>query len=164
MPNYKNGKIYQIWTPHTDLVYVGSTVRALSARFSGHKTSKKANCASKQIIALGDARIELIEECPCENREQLNRREGEIMRTMKCVNKNVAGRTLKQYYQDRRETLLSRANQYYQDNKDKKREYYLKNKDKKLKYQQEYYKRKKLNASYGQDKNTSPPTEGNEEI
>ena len=71
MPNYQNGKIYSIRSYlRPDLVYIGSTVQSLAVRFGGHK-SKSNTCSSKEIVALGDAYIELIEEYPCENRIQL---------------------------------------------------------------------------------------------
>jgi hypothetical protein len=104
MVNYQNGKIYCIRSrSRPDLVYVGSTANTLSKRFGGHKASN--TCSSKQIIDVGDAYIELIEEYPCENKEQLFRREGQIMRSMVCVNHNIAGRTSKEYYQDNKETF-----------------------------------------------------------
>lgn len=42
--------------------------------------------------------IELVEECPCENSKQLEKREGELMRELKAsLNKVVAGRTTDEY-------------------------------------------------------------------
>jgi len=87
MPNYQNGKIYSIRSrSREDLVYVGSTTQPLSVRFGGHKAPSNKS-TSKQIIDLGDAYIELIENYSCNNREELLKREGEIMRSMECVNK-----------------------------------------------------------------------------
>ena len=40
--------------------------------------------------------IELYENYPCENKEQLNKREGEIIREIGTVNKQIAGRTYKE--------------------------------------------------------------------
>ena len=48
------------------------------------------DCSSKEIINFGDARIELIEEYPCNNKMELNRREGEIIRERNCVNQKAA--------------------------------------------------------------------------
>jgi hypothetical protein len=86
MPNYKEGKVYSIRSPHTDKVYIGSTVASLSKRFSQHKRTTH-NCSSKQIIDAGDAYIELIEASPCNSKEELFRREAQIIRqTTNCIN------------------------------------------------------------------------------
>lgn len=86
--NYQNGKIYSIRSrSRPDLVYVGSTTQPLSVRFGGHKKSSNRS-TSKQIIDIGDAYIELIENYSCNGKDELCKREGEIMRSMECVNKN----------------------------------------------------------------------------
>jgi hypothetical protein len=99
MPNYQNGQIYSIRSnTRPDLIYVGSTCRRLSERFGKHKVSTNTT-TSKQIIEIGDAYIELIEIYPCNSKQELNRREGELIRSMNCVNKLVAGRTIEEYRQ-----------------------------------------------------------------
>jgi hypothetical protein len=86
MPDYKDGKVYSIRSPHTEKVYIGSTVMSLSKRFSQHKRTIH-RCSSKQIIDAGDAYIELIEASPCNSKEELFRREAQIMRqTPNCIN------------------------------------------------------------------------------
>ncbi len=121
MPNYKNGKIYTIRSlSREDLIYVGSTTQSLSERFRGHKCGKST---SRKVIDLGDAYIELVEEYPCDNRMQLNRREGEIMRSMDCVNRCVAGRTEKEYRIDNKEKIAESEKEYRQNNKEKIAEY-----------------------------------------
>ena len=51
--------------------------------------------------------IELIENCSCNNREELTKREGEIIREYKPdLNKHIAGRTLSEYKEDNREKNL----------------------------------------------------------
>jgi hypothetical protein len=87
MPDYQQGKIYAIRSlSQPDLVYVGSTTQPLPKRFGVHKTPNNRS-SSKQVINIGDAYIELIEMYPCDNVEQLRQREGEVMRSMDCVNK-----------------------------------------------------------------------------
>ena len=126
MPNYQNGKIYSIRShSRLDLVYVGSTIQPLSVRLGGHKRPSNTS-SSKQIIALGDAYIELIENYRCDSKEELMRREGEVIRRMDCVNKRIAGRTRQQYYQDN----IDKIKQHYQDNIDKTKQYYQNNKEK----------------------------------
>ena len=45
MPNYQNGKIYKLVSPHTDEIYIGSTVARLCKRFGNHKNLVKGACA-----------------------------------------------------------------------------------------------------------------------
>jgi len=92
-PDYSKGKIYIIRSPNTPSVYIGSTVSKLHKRFSQHKHPSN-KLTSKNIIDSGDAYIELLEDYPCENRNQLHKREGQLMRaTEGCINRYVAGRT-----------------------------------------------------------------------
>jgi hypothetical protein len=63
-----------------------------------HNIKKKSKCSSKILFEkYNDVRIELIECFPCDNKEQLTKKEGEYIRKLDCVNKNIAGRTYKEY-------------------------------------------------------------------
>jgi hypothetical protein len=114
MPDYSKGKIYSIRSPNTEEIYIGSTVQPLTMRFHGHLghykmyLDKRNNFTSSfKILEKGDAYIELIENFPCNSKEELNKREGEVQREYKNrVNKNIAGRTTKEFYKE-----------YYQKNK-----------------------------------------------
>lgn len=129
MPNYKNGKIYAIRSYQTDEIYIGSTIQALKERLRCHKKDlKRKTCSSKLILQYEDAYIELIEECPCDNKEQLLRKEGEHIRATNCVNKKIAGRTDKEYQQENKEKRREYVKKYREENKEqylqsKKREY-----------------------------------------
>ena len=119
MPNYQNGKIYCIRShSRPDLVYVGSTCRRLSERFGKHKLVGNET-SSRQIVELGDAYIELIENYACGSKEELNRREGQLIRSMDCVNKNIAGRTAAEYRQENKERTAKNNKKYRQENKEK---------------------------------------------
>ena len=121
MPNYQNGKVYTIRSrSRPDLIYVGSTTQKLSDRFSGHKRER---CSSRQIVDIGDSYIELHENYPCANKEELNRREGEVIRSMECVNARIEGRTKQEWYQDNREEILAYHKQYDEDHKKEKSAY-----------------------------------------
>jgi hypothetical protein len=86
MPDYQQGKIYAIRSPHTEKVYIGSTVSSLAKRFSQHKRGT-CGCSSKEIIDCGDSYIELVENIPCNSKEELFRKEAQIMReTPNCIN------------------------------------------------------------------------------
>lgn len=115
MPDYQNGKIYQIWSPNTDKVYIGSTTQPLHKRLYEHTkglTGKKY-VYSRKVLECGDARIELIEEYPCAKKSELDRREGQVMRGYdNRVNKCIAGRTGAEYRADNREVLAAKAMEY----------------------------------------------------
>ncbi len=115
MPNFQNGKIYSIRSHQTDNIYIGSTTQSLAVRFGGHKRSM--DCSSKEILLFDDAYIELIELFPCASKMELNRREGEIIRELDCVNKQIAGRTLAEWREDNKEDIKQYGKQYRQERK-----------------------------------------------
>ena len=115
-PNFQNGKIYAIRSHQTDKIYIGSTTQPLSVRFGGHK--KNMDCSSIQILEFGDAYIELLEEFPCANKMQLNRREGELIRLHNCLNKRIEGRTKVEYREEHKDEFKRYYKQYKIDNKE----------------------------------------------
>jgi len=123
---YKNGKIYKIISPSEELLYYGSTIESLEVRFQGHLTKFKKGkeyCTSFEILKFGDAFIELVENFPCNSKKDLERREGFHIRNNDCVNKNIAGRNLAEYYQDNKAELREYGKEYYEKNKGKAKEY-----------------------------------------
>lgn len=84
---YVNGKIYTIRSYQTDKIYIGSTCCALPKRFYEHKYSGN-QCSSKEMLEYNDCYIELLESYPCNSKEELTKREGELIRENKdnCVN------------------------------------------------------------------------------
>ena len=131
---YHNGKIYTIRSPHTDKIYIGSTCQPLHKRFYKHKT--KFNTSSKEIVILGDSYIELLEDFLCENKNQLHKREGELIREhiLICVNKKIEGRTKKEYRVDNNELITVNQKKWKDVNKknisDWGKQYREQNKDK----------------------------------
>ena len=152
MVNYQNAKIYKIYSKNCDdltMVYYGSTCQPLYKRKGGHMSKYKSwkdgrhhYVTSFKVIELGDVEIELVKKCPCNDKEELSKIEGEFIRSNPCVNKVVAGRTREEYYIDNREKLLMEGKQIYEKNKDKyikqQKQYYVANKDKVLEYQKLY--------------------------
>src|SRR3989304_4474270 len=103
MVNYQKGKIYAIRSYTTDMVYIGSTTQPLSRRLSKHRSNYKRflagkynNVTSFELIKHGDAYIELVEDYPCDRKDQLLKREGELIRETNCINRYVAGRSDKE--------------------------------------------------------------------
>lgn len=153
MPNYSKSKLYFIRSYQTEEVYIGSTTQPLSKRFQYHVADYKNYLLGKQhyissfeIIKYGDAYIELVRESPCENKEQLHKLEGELIRSMKCVNKLIPCRTQKEWHKEYREKnkekLKDEKKQYYEKNKEiikqKRLDYYNNNKEKALETQKKY--------------------------
>ena len=88
--DYKNGKIYALRSHQTDKYYIGSTTQPLYKRLYGHKHSNRTS--SKELVDnYNDVYIELIEAFPCENKEQLTKRENELIREFKDKLVNVLG-------------------------------------------------------------------------
>jgi hypothetical protein len=149
MPNYQNGKIYSIRSPNNEKYYIGSTTQKLSMRMAEHRRTKDL-LTSKEIINSGGAYIELIENYSCNNKEELLRREGEIMRQFKdnIINKNIAGRTKKEYDEDNKDKIKEHRKEYFkeykEDNKDKIKKYREDNKEHLKEYIKEYHKERAL--------------------
>ena len=84
--DYQNGKIYKIISNETTKYYIGSTIFDLEIRLEGHKKAYKRfldgysydNFSSFELLKLGDVRIELIENYPCNSKKELEMREAEL--------------------------------------------------------------------------------------
>ena len=118
VPDYSLGKIYKITSPNCDEVYIGSTTCSLNDRFSEHKSACKTKKVSSHIVIdKGDAIIQFIEDFPCKSRKELERREGEIMKTvLNYCNKTIPGRTDQEYYSDNAVEIAKKQKQYYIEN------------------------------------------------
>ena len=145
---YQRGKIYTIRCYDDDtLIYVGSTIERLSARMSKHRCDK--SCSLYQYVNgnWDNWYIELYEEYPCNNKQLLGKREGEIIRLIGNINKKIEGRTKKEWTEDNKEHIKKYNKQYRNDNKEKQKEYdknrpRINNEMEKIKYEQykkEYY-------------------------
>lgn len=122
MCDYKNGKIYQVVCNITGETYIGSTAVSLEERLRIHKKSTNP-CRSKQIIERGDYYIELLETYPCNNEFELYRKEGEYQKSMKCINRNIAGRTIKEWREDNKEIQSIKRKKYRIENAEKIKSY-----------------------------------------
>ncbi len=121
--NYSNAKVYAIRSHLTPDIYIGSTTGRLCARLCAHKghfkmwkDGKYNYLSSFKILEHGDAYIELLEDCPCENSEQLARYEGlQIRAAENCINKLVPGRTV----EERKELKKASSAAYREANPEK---------------------------------------------
>tara|TARA_R110000796_G_C14322583_1_gene408030 strand:+ start:147 stop:638 length:492 start_codon:yes stop_codon:yes gene_type:complete len=137
---YIDGKIYEIISDNTDMVYIGSCYITLKQRFIQHKCEANP-CSSKFIIDCGDSHIYLIEKYPCNNRTELRMREQMYIDIYKNDGKNVINQ-VRAYtsLEDRKENKKN----YHKNNIDKvKKKEYMKeynknNRDKKIEYMKEH--------------------------
>jgi len=130
MVNYQEGKIYKIVSnTDDDICYVGSTTKKyLSQRMTKHKSdykrwkNGKANKVSSYELfekyGIENCKIELLEIFPCNSKDELTKKEGDHIRALNCVNKKIAGRTIKEYYDENKDTILEYGKIYYDENKD----------------------------------------------
>jgi len=175
MPDYQLGKIYLITSETNKLLYVGSTAQKyISNRITGHikEYKKGSNCCSYKLLECDDYEYKLLKDFPCSNVQQLKREEGFWILHYKnqpdyeCVNKLIAGRTNKEWYEanrdkiaeqkkeydkkyreDIKDKIREQRKQYRENNKDKikerQKEWYDANRDKKLARDREYYENNK---------------------
>jgi len=124
--DYSKGKIYQIipiCEHDAGDIYIGSTVRPLSERMSKHRC--QTTCRSRFLFdkyGMENCKVELIEYFPCETKEELLKREGELQRANKCVNIRVAGRTKQEYRIENSDKILERHRIYNAKNKEQIKE------------------------------------------
>jgi hypothetical protein len=155
---YQRGKIYKIISPHTDKIYIGSTVEIyLSKRLQKHKSNYKDWCldnnktytTSYELFKLGDVEIILIETYSCNSKDELHKKEREHIELNKniIVNKNKPSRTkedIKNRHKKYRDSHKDQIKQYAEDHKDHikeyKKNYYEKNKEQQLEKAKEEYK------------------------
>ena len=131
---YARGKIYKLTCD--GLTYYGSTVQPLCVRLGGHKFDykrwKNGDCShmtSCDLFDKGNPIITLVESFPCQSKEELLKRERYYIENNDCVNKQMPGQTMQEYYEKHRDELLARNKEYRDNNKDvikaKKKETYL---------------------------------------
>lgn len=128
---YEKAKIYKLQCDD-GYYYIGSTCNTLAKRFSGHKYSKDNTRKNKHLNEVGWERVKiiLIEEFPCETKEQLHRREDELicerMNDEYCLNRNRVG-TLnalgvegyrKQWNETHREYKREQGRIYHQEHRE----------------------------------------------
>jgi len=147
MVNYQNGKIYAIKSNSGDKIYVGSTTKDyLSKRMAEHRRAFTAwengtgqKTMSHELFSqygVENCYIELIELFPCNTKEELLMRENHYIRSLVCLNKQLAINTL---------TKKERAAEYYKKNAEAERrkaaEYREKNREYVLHQRAEYRER-----------------------
>jgi hypothetical protein len=126
---YQKGKIYRMTCG--DLTYIGSTCQPLCERKARHHSQykqwiegKKHYITSFDLFKIGNPEITLIEDFPCDRKEQLLQRERHYIETLTCVNKMIPGRTRKEEYSDNVEYYRNKSRRYHDQHKDERHEYF----------------------------------------
>ncbi len=143
MPDYSNGKIYTIRCRTDDnKIYVGSTIQPLAVRFGGHKRdSKRDKCKNVKLYIEVNGNwdnwyIELHEIYPCSCKEELCKREGEIIRLIGTLNMVINGRSKTEYYKQYQIENVEKIKEY---KKEYSKEYHIENIDR-IKEQKKQYR------------------------
>ena len=154
MPDYKNGKIYKIECNKTGLCYYGSTTQPLNLRLNQHRCQTATNgmyLSSKEIMMNADYSIKLIEEYPCDTKQELLIREEHYTSNNDCVNMRkayISREEQKQNDRDRyhrnREYNAKKSLERYYKNKDLKLSYYETHREERLMYAKNRYLNKKI--------------------
>ena len=90
-------------------IYIGSTTTTIAKRFSDHKHNTSKKCSSKILFdkyGIENIAAELVEYFPSCSKKDLAIQEGLYQRKLACVNKNIAGRTQKEYRADHYESRI----------------------------------------------------------
>ena len=137
--DYSKGKIYKIVCNVTGLIYVGSTCEPnLARRLTGHvadykrwENGKRNYVTSFKCLENDDYDILLIENYPCNSKDELYARERNLTNQVECVNK-VKNQGLKielgnkeynkqknqKYYEENKEIISEKKKQHYEINKE----------------------------------------------
>ncbi len=142
MPDYSKSKIYTIRCKLDDtLIYVGATVQQLSVRYAEHKRHNRTSICKivkeKFNNDWSQFYIELYENFSCNSKEELAKREGEIIRLIGTVNQCIAGRTREEWLEDHpeyKDTHKLICKSWRDNNQDKIIEYRELNKENRAEY------------------------------
>jgi len=131
--DYANGKIYIMESLEGKIYYIGSTCCDLRKRMANHKSrhmaviNGKANyTTASEVMDWPDVRISLVEDFPCDRKEQLDAREAHFIRNgspafaqdSRCVNRYIPGRSGAEYYRDHKEEMIAKSRAYKAANKE----------------------------------------------
>jgi len=102
--NFQNGKIYKI------------------ASFQRYQNGEMNYISSYELLQYPDVDIILLENYPCNNKQELHARERHYIQLLDCVNKCIPTRTAKEahqvYYQENCEKIKTQRKQHYQENRE----------------------------------------------
>ena len=170
--DYQEGKIYKIYNTITDDIYIGSTTQKLCERMRQHRCDNRSEKRGHFLIykafrehGVENFFIELVEKCPCNDKDELRRKEGEYIRALKpSLNIRIEGRTKNEYYNDNRDILVEKSKEYAKQNREKvlekHRNYYQRTKEERKEYSKTYNEnhkeeKREYDKQYNEDKKES---------
>jgi hypothetical protein len=137
---YSNGKIYTIRNKNDETqIYVGSTANTLVERMYKHKYDGNTERCKHWLLyrtinndwSAWDITLHSL--YPCNTKQELCRREGEIIREIGTLNERIAGRTTRERYIEEKPRIAATQKDYYYRKQDmilkQKKEYYIRNKE-----------------------------------
>jgi hypothetical protein len=141
MPDYQQGKIYKIVCNTTGLTYYGSTTRArLASRITSHRSNfkqykeGKSYISSFEVLKNGNYDYSLVENYPCNSKDELHSRERFWIVNNACVNKVIPKRTKNEYRKDNYILMINCERKSREKNKEiirvRQREFESRNRDK----------------------------------
>ena len=150
MSKYQNSKICKITDIGYNKCYIGSTYESLAKRMARHrssyndylngKVSKIRSYCLFDEYGVNNCKIELIENFPCNTKDELRKREGYYIKETDCINKQIAGRTKEEYREDFKEYLDEKIKEWNVRNKEHRRDYVKEYRDKNREHIQDYFK------------------------
>ena len=136
--------IYKISSVLGDKIYIGSTTKQLNQRLTSHKYNYNAwksgtynRYVSSFVIfdeyGVDNCVIDILEMCPNLSTEERRTKEGEYIKSIPCVNHNIAGSTKKESDKRYRDMNKDKRKKYIEEHRaviqEKTREWRDKNKD-----------------------------------
>lgn len=165
MVNYSAGKIYKV-EPIIDHdegdIYIGSTTKKYLCQrmdqhrrnFKRYKNGQYHNITIFNLFekyGIENCQIILIENVNANSKDELTAKEAFYIKTLKCVNKIIPHRTLKEYREDNKNEIAEKLKKYRKNNKEtlslKYKQYYDENKDIVLMKNKEYREKNKETLS-----------------
>lgn len=131
MSDYQRGKIYVITDMTNNSVYYGLTTEPTLARrlakivqdYKTYLNGNKSFCTVYDIIKNGHYTITLVENFPCNSKDELSAQLAKYIRENECVNKVIPLRTEKEYRQDNKEKNEAHVKQYRKEYYETKRKF-----------------------------------------
>ena len=102
--DYQEGNIYKIYNTINDDICIGSTTQKLCERMRNHRNAHKSSklhfnypiYKAFREYGVENFFIELIEKCPCNDKDELMKTEGNYIRLLKpSLNVRINGRSVK---------------------------------------------------------------------
>ena len=154
---YRYGVIYKIVNSINSEIYVGSSTSDLETRMIKHRSDAKQRPEISKFykymneLGIDNFDIELVEEYPCESKEELRNREGEIIREIGTLNHRIENRTKQEYKQEWIDTNRERVNEQRRErrrnNPEKTKEENIKSREYKKKYAENHKEEIKAKTS-----------------